>query len=71
MSVTIDTESGEARTTRTIGRSGNSTVIRLPPELLDAAQIERGQDVELTTDLETGELTIRPVDESDAVQSEK
>jgi len=59
MSVTVDPDNGEVRATRTIRKSGNSTAVVIPPELLDAAGFELGDDVDLVCDFDTGEVSMR------------
>jgi antitoxin component of MazEF toxin-antitoxin module len=60
MSVTVDADSGEVRATRKVRKSGNSTAVVIPPELLDAAGFERGDDVDLVADLTSGDVVLRP-----------
>jgi len=64
MSITLDTESGEARAIRTVRKSGNSTVVVIPPELLDVAGLKLGDDVDVSVDFDSNEVTIRSVESS-------
>jgi len=57
--VDLDVEEGVARTRRTIGKSGNSLVVRIPPQILQAASLQEGDDVELVADMESGTITIK------------
>lgn len=57
MSVEFDPESGEVTASRTIGRSGNSIVVRLPPQMVKTAGFGEGDDVELKAD-SGGQITI-------------
>jgi len=41
-----------------VRKSGNSIVASLPPNLLEAAGIEVGDQVKIIADMETGEITI-------------
>jgi antitoxin component of MazEF toxin-antitoxin module len=49
--VDIDAEEGVATTTRQIGKSGNSFVVRIPPQLLQMASMEKGDRVKLTAQM--------------------
>jgi len=62
MSVKVDTDNGEVRATRTIRQSGNSVVVVIPPELLDAAGFDLGDKVEIATDLEREDIILRSND---------
>jgi len=51
-------------TTQRLGRTGNSTGLTLPRELLDTLGLERGDTVTLIADGATGTLTVRKVDDT-------
>jgi antitoxin component of MazEF toxin-antitoxin module len=64
--VDIDINEGVATTHRTIGKSGNSLVIRIPPNVLEFADIERGDRVQLIAKMGEKEIAIKHIDELDA-----
>jgi len=45
--------------TRQIRQSGGSTVVTIPPEFIEFAEFEQGDDVDLVADLDGDELIIR------------
>jgi len=55
--VEIDPEKQEVRARRNLRKSGNSTVVAIPPQVLDGAGLEQGDRVELVAKM--GEETIR------------
>lgn len=59
MSVRVDFDAGKIVAHRTIRKSGRSHVISIPPEILDAADFEPGDDVSVLLDNSSGELIIR------------
>lgn len=60
--VEFDAEDRVAYTRRSIGKSGNSMVVRIPPQILEVADFELGDDVELIADMEAQTITIRHPD---------
>ncbi len=56
--VNIDMERGAVVGTRKLRDSGNSTVLTIPPEILDVADLEAGDEITLTADMESGKITI-------------
>ena len=56
--VNIDMDAGEVVATRSLRTSGNSTVITIPPEVLDVADLAAGDDVTITADMSSGEILI-------------
>jgi antitoxin component of MazEF toxin-antitoxin module len=68
MSVEFDPDSGEVTASRVIGRSGNSIVVRLPPQMLKTAGFGEGDDVELTAE-SGGRITITPDEEVNQEES--
>ncbi len=59
MPVDYDRDAGEARTDRTLRRSGNSVVVSLPPELLREAGFQQGDKVIVAAGFGGGEITLR------------
>ena len=64
-SVDFDPDEGVVRTTRKIGKSGSSMVIRIPPQALQAASLEYQDQVELVADMNEKTITIRAVEDAD------
>lgn len=60
--VEIDAEEGVATTTRQIGKSGNSFVVRIPPQLLQMASMEKGDRVTLTAQMGDECITLEKLD---------
>lgn len=56
-----DPETRTMRATRSLRGSGNSTVLSIPPLILQALAVQEGDEVELIADTESHELTIRAV----------
>jgi len=48
---------------RKLRASGNSTVLSMPPNVLQELRLEVGDDVELVADRDEGTITIRPVED--------
>jgi len=69
MSVNVDADNGEVRATRTVRRSGNSTVVVIPPEMLGAVGFDLGDDVDLVAGLESGEIVLRPAEKQPTDES--
>jgi antitoxin component of MazEF toxin-antitoxin module len=57
--VEFDAEERVAYTTRSIGKSGNSLVVRIPPQILEVANLEQGDSVQLVADMDDETITIR------------
>ena len=57
--VTIDPEDSTVSATRTIRSSGNSTVLTIPPQLLEAIGLEVSDEARLVAHMDTGELVIK------------
>lgn len=55
---------------RKIFKSGNSKVVSLPQESLDALGLEVGSEVEVVADRERGRLVVRPAREVPGVDAE-
>lgn len=56
--------------TRKIFRSGNSAVVSIPRESLDALGLEVGAEVEVVVDEEQGRLIVRPAEDLPGVDAE-
>jgi antitoxin MazE len=52
---------------RRLFKTGNSTVLSLPKEVLDALNIKKGENVNLELDREQRRVVITPVDKSRAI----
>lgn len=63
--VSFDGDKGIFTATRTIRESGNSVIVAIPPQLVEAASFEVGDDVELSAQIDSGEIHIRRVDTCD------
>jgi len=63
MPVDIDPEKDEASATRRLRKSGNSTVVSLPPELLRKAGFEEGDEIEVAAGFDGGEIELRKSDD--------
>jgi antitoxin component of MazEF toxin-antitoxin module len=59
MSVSIDPDSKTARATRKLRESSNSVVLTIPPQILQQAGVECGDEVDLVTELGSGEIAIQ------------
>jgi len=64
--VEFDAENRVAYTRRRIGKSGNSLVVRIPPQILEVADLEHGDQVELVADMDGGTITIQRAPEGEA-----
>jgi len=64
--VEFDAEDRVAYTRRQIGKSGNSLVIRIPPQILEVADLEHGNQVKLVADMDEETITIRRTSEDGA-----
>lgn len=63
--VEVDPEEQVVRTERKVGKSGNSIVIRIPPQLLEAAGFQVDDRVVLEADMKDGGLSIRKPEPSE------
>lgn len=61
--VSFDREEGKMRATRTVRESGNSVIVTIPPQILEGANFEVGDDVEISVDIESGDITVRRNDD--------
>ncbi|QHS17959.1 hypothetical protein GWK26_12810 [haloarchaeon 3A1-DGR] len=59
MPVEVNPEENEARCQRELRKSGNSIVVSLPPQLLEQAGFELGDEVLVAAGFEGGEISIR------------
>jgi len=60
-----DGDKQEVRAKRALRRSGGSTVVTIPPEMVDLLDIELGDDVELEAEMFGDEIRLRIVDDQD------
>lgn len=60
--VDIDKEDKEVRARRKLRKSGGSTVVTIPPEMLDLLDFELGDNVELEAEIFGDEMRLRVVD---------
>ena len=64
--VSIDPEEGTVTGIRKLHDSGNSTVLTIPQEILDAVGMESGEQVTITAAVQGDTITVKQVpDESD------
>lgn len=61
----VDAERGVVVAERKIRSSGNSTVLTIPPQILDVADLEAGDGVEITADMDSGEIRLTKTHVSD------
>jgi antitoxin component of MazEF toxin-antitoxin module len=65
--VRVDPEDGTVAADRSVRPSGRSLVVTLPPQVLEAAGIKEGDDVEIITKLDSsGNISIEKAGDSDA-----
>jgi len=60
--VDIDSENKEVRAARKLRRSGGSTVITVPPEMVDLVDLEHGDQLELEAEWSGDEIRLRVAD---------
>lgn len=60
--VVIDAEEGTVSATRKIRESGNSIVISIPPQVLEAAGLEPGDQADIVADMDEQTITFRRID---------
>jgi len=65
--VEIDGERQEVRATRALRQSGGSTVVTIPPEMVDLLDLELGDDLELEAEWSGDEIRLRVVDRDEGV----
>ena len=65
MDVDVDTELQEMRAERTVQKSGNSTVVPLPPAILREAGFNLGDEVNVTASFDGQEIRIRKENHED------
>lgn len=63
--VSIDPDEGTVTGIRKLHDSGNSTVLTIPQEVLDAVGMESGDQVSITAKVQGDTITIEPVEDSD------
>lgn len=68
--VSIDLDNQEVIAIRSLRSSGNSKVITIPPEVLDVAKLESGDEVVITADMTTGQITIGKSEDTSNTESE-
>lgn len=61
MSVTINPNAQTVTASRSLRRSGSSTVLTVPPEVLQALDLEAGDELEMVGSWEDDEITLRRV----------
>lgn len=61
--VTIDPETLTVTASRTIRPSGNSTVLTIPPGVLDAVGADAGDEVQLVAHMDTGVVEVSKVED--------
>lgn len=59
--VHVDTESGEIAAERSVRRSGNSTVVTLPPVILSATGMDDGEELTVTARAD-GAIELQPAE---------
>jgi hypothetical protein len=56
--VEFDRDEGIMRATRTVRESGNSVIVTLPPQIVEGANFEVGDDVNISVDIDTGVISV-------------
>lgn len=62
MSVNINPRQQTVTATRSLRRSGSSVVLTIPPEILQSLDLDSGDEMRLTGNWDTGEITAERVD---------
>ena len=62
--VSVDPEDGTITGVRKLRQSGNSTVLTIPQEVLDAVGFESGERVAITAEMQGDSITIKPRDDA-------
>lgn len=65
MSVEIDTDAGEVRKTGRLRRSGDSTVLTIPPEVLEQAGAGEGDRVTIAVPFGSSTIEVRRQQEAE------
>lgn len=63
--VRIDPDEMTVSATRSLRSAGNSLTLTIPPQVLDAIQAEKGDDIQLVAHMETGEIVCSKVEDSE------
>jgi antitoxin component of MazEF toxin-antitoxin module len=66
----IDQDDQEVRGESSLRESGGSVVLTIPPDIARQAGFDAGDDVQVSTPFEGGEITLRERDDSDDKQTE-
>lgn len=61
MSVTINPAAETVTATRSLRNSGSSVVLTIPPEVLQSLDLDSGDEMEITGDWGSGEITAKKV----------
>jgi len=64
--VRVDPETGTVTAVRKLRESGNSTVLTIPPQVLEGGGFEPGEQVRVVADMEGGGIRIETCDADDA-----
>lgn len=67
MRVDVDKTEQEIRGVRALRHSGNSTVLSIPPEVLQFAGLEQGDEVAIVTKFDGGSIELRPVHDESSI----
>jgi len=59
MSVQLNPSKEEVRASRDLRESGSSTVLTIPPSVLDSLDLEGGDTIEIVADWGTEEITLK------------
>lgn len=62
MSVNINPSTNTVEGTRSLRNSGSSVVLTIPPEVLQSLDLGPGDEMKITGDWSTRELTVRPTE---------
>jgi antitoxin component of MazEF toxin-antitoxin module len=60
MAVQVNPTDSTVTATRSFRDSGSSVVVTIPPTVIGSLDIEVGQEVDITADWDTGEITLSP-----------
>ena len=64
MSVQLNPSKEEVRASRDLRESGSSTVLTIPPSVLDSLDLEGGDTIEIVADWGTEEIKLKPGSDS-------
>lgn len=61
----IDPETNTVRAVRHFRASGSSTIVTIPPQMMQLLEVDVDDEIEIVGDWEEREITIRPIDDEE------